>query len=218
MIGSDIATRVKRAFGDESSAQIQDADIIRWINDALREIAWSNDILQVRATAATVSNQAEYTLPTNVLRLRSVKYQGLPLKGISLQEADSILGNYDDPLNVPTGIPTTFWVFAQSLRLYPTPATGGGADLTLYYTRTPNDLVTLADTPDIPVQYHNRIVEYCLTQAYELDDNYNAAQIKASQFQNGLERSRGEADFVPQDFYPGITSLPGDYGDYVDCM
>lgn len=214
---SEIATRVKRQFGDESGAQIQDADIIRWVNDGQREIAWNNDILQKRATAATVANQADYSLPTDILRLRSVKYQGMPLKGVHLQEADELLGNYETPSQVPTGVPTTFWVFAQTLHLYPTPSVGGATDLILYYTRNPSDVTVTGDSPDIPTQYHNRIVEYCIAQAYELDDNLNAAQVKLNQFQGGLERSKGEADFVPQDVYPSITSVDGDYGDWVYC-
>lgn len=217
MNGTEIATRVKRTFGDESGAQIQDADILRWINDAQREIAWNNDLLQIKATAAVVANQAGYSMPADILRLRSVKYQGVPLSGTSMQEADDLLSNYATPTQVPVGVPQTFWVYAQTITLYPTPSTAGATDLTLFYTRSPTELTALSQTPEIPTQYHNRIVEYCVAQAYELDDNLNASQAKLAQFKSGIESSRGDLDFVPQDVYPGITSLPSDYGDYGYC-
>jgi hypothetical protein len=50
MLVSEIATRVRRQFGDDVGILITDADIIRWVNDAQREIAVKANLLQVRAT------------------------------------------------------------------------------------------------------------------------------------------------------------------------
>lgn len=55
MLVSEIATRVKRQFGDEAGAQIEDADILRWVNDAMIDIARTNNLLQISATTATTA-------------------------------------------------------------------------------------------------------------------------------------------------------------------
>ena len=49
MLVSEIATRVKRQFGDESGSLIDDNDILRWCNDAQVDI--------IRKTAALTSSQ-----------------------------------------------------------------------------------------------------------------------------------------------------------------
>lgn len=210
----DIAARVKRQFGDEDGSQVTDADIVRWINDAQREISVQHDLMQKKATAATVANQNSYSLPADILRLRSVKFQGITLEGISLEQADELL-----PANAqsvaqgyPTGTPCSFWVFAGQINLYPAPASTSASDLTIYYTATIVDLAALTgDAPNIitlPPEYHNSILEYCLKQAYELDANTALMQAKGNEFQQGIDRLKANTDWQNQATYPSITVIP----------
>lgn len=205
----EIALRVKRQFGDEAGAQITDADIIRWANDAQREVAFSNNLLQTTATTAVVSGQDQYTLPPDMLTLRSVRYRGRQLTFMAQPEAAKLVGSD----SVTTGEPTHYSVFANKIDLYPTPTTADADDLQLYYTRQPAILTTTTDTPELPLQYHNRIVEYCIAQAYELDDNPESYQQKMRQFQEGVDRLKVNADWQEQAVYPSISVSPADYGD-----
>lgn len=207
MLVSEIATRVKRQFGDESGVQITDDDVIRWTNDAMREIASSNDLLQTRATTALVVGQAEYTLPPDILLLRSVHMAGKKLTPLSTREAEEY--------TIDTGAkgsPSTFWIWANKIKLYPAPDVADPDDLQIYYTRTPALVTVVGNTPELPVEYHSRIVEYCLAQAYELDENWEAAQQKGNQFTVGLQTLKGKEEWQTVDYYPSITSLPEDYG------
>ena len=38
----DVLLSVKRQFGDESGVQVTDSDIVRWVDDAQREISMNN--------------------------------------------------------------------------------------------------------------------------------------------------------------------------------
>jgi hypothetical protein len=209
MLVSEIATRVKRQFGDEANIQISDSDIIRWVNDAQREITVEQNLLQAKATASSVVGQVEYTIPTDTLTLRSVKFQGRKLQPMSLNEADEAIPDLDDTANYPSGTPSSFWVWANNISLYPKPDTV--QTLEIYYTRQPAAVTATSDEPEVPLSYHNRIVEYCLAQAYELDENWQAAQAKSQQFERGLDKLKDTVDWVHRDYYPSITSTD-DYG------
>lgn len=206
---SDITTRVQRQFGDTELAQVLQSDVVNWINDAMREVAVQNDLLQVQGTAAAVANQSQYSLPATILRLRRVAYQGYSLRPISIEEADELIaGSSLTPANgYPTGVPSHYWVYAGQINLFPAPAVAGSNDITLYYTRQPVAVVNPADTPETPAQYDNRIVEYCLAQAWELDMNVTMSNMKNQQFQQGTDKLKGDADWENQDFYPNLTSI-----------
>lgn len=212
MLVSEIATRVKRQFGDEGGAQITDADIIRWVNDAQTEIALASDLLQVSATTATVAGTQKYTVPPNLFILRAAKWKGLKLQPISMEDADAtMIANTS-----PAGDPTQFWQFARQIYLWPIPSANGSTDLTLYYTRQAVQVTATSDTPELPVQYHPRIVEYCIAQAAELDDNLAQYQLKMSQFETGVTKLKDNVDWDSQDVYPSISVSPRDFGEYAE--
>lgn len=212
LLVSDVTTRVQRQFGDETNAQVGQADVVRWINDAQREICVQNDINQVTATAATIANQRDYTLPTGIAKLHHISYQGVSLRIISLEEADELISSHDltQAQGYPSGQPTHAWLWGTTLSLYPAPSVGGASDLKLYYTGFVTDVVNPGDALTIPPQYHNRVVEYCIAQAFELDENYQLAQIKLGQFSTGVKNQAGLDTWQSQESYPSITVSPED--------
>lgn len=207
---ADIKMRAKRAFGDEASVQLFDADIIRWINDAMREIAQQNDLLETLATTALVSGQAEYTFPTDMLTLRAIRVGNQKLQSLTLQQADEFITNYENPAGYQTGQPTHFWVWANKFTVYPTPDASSATDVKTYYTRFPIDVAVDADIPELSVKYHARIVEYVLQQAYEMDENTEMSVNKASQFTSGLNNLKESDSWVERSVYPTITVLEDD--------
>ena len=197
---SDIATRVKRQFGDEYGAQITSDDILRWINDAMRDIALRNNLLQVKAVSATVASQQDYALPTDLLTLHSVRYGTDKLQSLTLQEADAFM----DTASVNTGRPAYFSQWGTTLSLYPIPQ-DAATSLNIYYTRQPHVVTTNADTPEIPSAYHLRLVDYCLAQAYELDSEPDSYARKMAQFNDGVANTKDNGEWTSRDFYPSIT-------------
>lgn len=221
----DIATRVYRQFGDEEAAQVTDDDIVRYINDAQREISVQHDLMQTKKAAATVANQSAYNLPADILRLRRVAYQGVALQPISQEQADESIPAHDQSVSqgFPTGTPLYYWVYAGQINLYPAPNTDGSTDLTIYYTATIPDLVGLdlvlnrpvadpANVITLPPEYHNSIVDYCMKQAFELDANTQLLALKGQEFQGGLDRIKGAQDWNNQNVYPSMTYTP-EYGE-----
>lgn len=206
----EIKIRAKRSFGDEASVQLFDADIIRWINDAMREIAQQNDLLETLATTTLVTNQAEYTFPTDMLTLRAIRVGNQKLSSLSLQQADEYITNYENPAGYSTGTPTHFWVWANKFTLYPTPDASSPTDLKTYYTRIPVEVNVDADVPEIGTKYHNRILEYVLQQAYEMDEDWEASGNKGAQFNAGLNNLKEADSWTERSAYPTITVCEDD--------
>lgn len=204
MLVNDIGLRVKRQFGDEAGIQVTDADIIRWVNDAQREIAKEDSLLQTFATTSAVANQQEYVRPPDILVLRSVHYNGIKLKGLAPQEAEDYIATKDTPI----GEPQVFWIWANKIFLYPIPSANLVDGIRIFYTRLPKPVDSQDDAPEINVEHHGRIVEYALQQAYEMDENWQAAQMKQKQFKDGMEAKPSEPD--PSDYYATITVRPED--------
>lgn len=216
MNGSEIALRVKRQFGDEAGAQITDADILRWINDSQREIAVHNDLLQTIATTNVVAAEDQYPLPPDVLTLRSVRFGGRKLSHLSQAEvANFIQSQGTGSGQEATGTPTHYSSWGLKVDLYPTPAAANltqAEKLQIYYTRQPTTMTSLVETPELPLQYHNRIVEYCIAQSHELDDNSESYKQKMQQFKEGVDQLK-RLDDGEQDVYSSISTSLSDVGD-----
>lgn len=216
MIVSDIYNRVKRQFGDESGVQVTDTDILRWINDGQRQIVMSNEgLLETTTTANSVADQAEYTLPTNLLIFKSVSFKGtgqvsyVQLRGMSFNEFQKHIDSWDGD-TTQTGTPVVYTIYAGNLILYPIPETSISSAIKIYYTRKPTDVDSSDDTPDLPLLYHETLVKYCLQQAYEMDEDWEASTSKSTEVAADLSLLKGRDDWKQQDTYPTITVLTED--------
>lgn len=206
----DVIDRIQRQFGDESGVQVTNDDIIRWINDAQRDIGQAQEILETIATTTSVVDQASYIIPSDIISLKRVTYAGKNIKNVSLQEFDQyITDNQDTPTINDTGTPEIFYSYGEEISFYPVPNVAGD-DIKLYYSQFPAEVASAVDDLTLPIKYHNRIVEYCLQQAYELDENFEAASYKESQFSNSMSQMKEDVSWKHHEYYPNITVMPED--------
>lgn len=214
MIVSDVITRVQRIFGDDSGVQIGPDDIIRWINDCQEEIVIANDgLLETNGTVTSISGQATYPLPADCSILRSIQYNGYAIRGMSLTDFDQYLNGYNDPSQpFGTAIPTVYSVWNSIVTLFPPPAIGVVNGINYFYVKHPAQVVNTSDALSVPVQYHKAVVDYCLSQAYELDEDLQKAAAKEQQFNAKTQELNDRNKWTHQDVYPSITRLPQDSG------
>lgn len=210
MLVSDIITRVKRQFGDESGVQLTDDDIIRYINEGQRQIVMQNEgLLETVATSNAVANQQEYTIPTNSLIVRSISYKGpddaayYKLKGMSMPQLDEYMDGWSNTAS--TGVPEVYTIFGSNIIMFPIPDRSQTNAIKIFYNRTPVDVVDGTSTPDLPLLYHDALTKQCLQLAYELDEDWEAAAAKATQLDADVAILRGRDDWKQQDVYPLIT-------------
>jgi hypothetical protein len=209
---AEIQTYIKRQFGDESGVQVTDADIFRWINSAQKQIVLQNEsLLEKTATTSTVVSQQSYDLPVDLLKLTGISYRSSTdgayyrLKGYSLADFNEKVDGWDG--TTETGDPFCYTINEENIILYPIPATAVTAGLKIYYNRKPAVVTLTSDIPELPELYHDTIIKFCLKEAYETDEDWDAAGNKGQEFDTELNFLRGKQDWKVQEHYPVITVL-----------
>lgn len=209
---SDVVESVKRLFGDESGVQITDSDIIRWCDDAQREIIMNNP--EVGAGVATVTvtaGQGTYPILTYVpdmMVIHSVHYNGQLLQNLTFVQAQEHIMRSND---TSSGEPLFWYEFAGVITLWPTPSVtrASPTGLTFYYSKAPSEITDTGQQLFVSDSYFKSVVDYCMAQAQELDENYAASNQKMQQFETSMQKQANRTR--PEDnHYPTITLLPED--------
>jgi hypothetical protein len=204
-----IRTRVQNKIGDTSGAEVTSLAILDWINDGMTEIARRTSQPQAIASISTVIGTEAYNVSAfaaDVLRLRSVKYDGVPLESLSMEDADTL---YVSATQTGTGTPRWFWIHADQITVWPKP--DAAKTLQLFYVKRPAAVDDDADIPGIPLHYHGDLVDYVTVQALETVGESGAADRKMAAFE---QRSRESASDLstPTDLYGHVSASLDDMG------
>jgi hypothetical protein len=210
--GVDVSIRVKSQFGDTSGAQVSDDSILRWINDAQREIVNSNLLLRAVKYTDIVIGQHDYTFPTDkVLAIEALYIDGTPLEAVTVQQAREFQMTRDPNFERQQDIPTIWYERAGVITVYPKPAKTITNGLKIEFLKTPSELTAMTDTLAVPDRYFNEVVNFVLAQAMEMDENFSAATYKFSQFREGLNRLAYRDNMNQTDLYYQVVPDPEDY-------
>lgn len=205
---SEVITAVQRQFGDESGVQLENADIIRWINDAQDIIVAKNKVLKAKSTTPAVAGQAAYTFPSdNIHQIESIHYNGYRVPNMSFPEAEEQIFR-SDPAAVSVGEPLLWYEWAGTFTFWPAPSDTKNIDL--YYTQRPTRVTASSNTLSVPDKYYQDVVRYCLQQAYEMDEDMQNSQAKGQQFDASLNEKSEEEHTAQNMTYSTITV----YDDY----
>lgn len=207
----DVLLSVKRQFGDESGVQITDSDIIRWVDDAQREISMNNPeinaaIVSVNITAGTHLIPILTAVP-DIDHIVSVHYKGQYLKHMSFLNAQEYIIKENSDVN--QGIPMIWYEYAGTINLYPVPQEDVTAGLKIFYSKAPAEILTVNDVLSVPDTYFNSIVIHCMKQAFAMDENFSAAQAYDQQFEINMQKLANRTQ-SESNSYPTITLLPED--------
>jgi hypothetical protein len=216
VIVQDIVTRVRRTFGDEAAVQVLDADVLRWINDAQVEIIKYNDAaLQKTAFVNLVSGQSTYTMPTDLMILRSLRYKFSDMQSFNvlkfknMQEFDDSIDGWDGAA-YSGGNPVFFTMYEGAAILFPTPNQSVTGGLKVLYNQAAATVTLLSDGLSLPAIYHNTVVKYCLWQASMMDEDQAPAALYRTDFQQDMDILENTEVADPVATYPTITVLEYD--------
>lgn len=176
----DVVTWVQRQFGDESGVQITQADITRWVNQAQIEVVNKNPIIQATATTSSVVGTQTYPIPPDMIQIESVMFDGNILQPNNFEGIRSELGND----NNMTGEPIFWYMWANQIYLWPVP--NRVASISVNYSKEPTAVTGLGDFLGLPNRYFDRICEYVMSKAYEVDEDFPAQATAHKQFEDKL--------------------------------
>lgn len=209
---SSVISRVRSSAGDIDALQFTDSQLLEWVNDGIRECAQHNNLLQKSATQDSSVGMSTYSLPDDILKLYAVRYDGTKLRVLTLEEFDERYSGGHADQNVDTPIACYLW--AGKIKLYPVPS--ASKPISIEYIYYPAELSTSdleAELP-IPVGYHNRIVDYCLAQVAQQDDDINRYNSKMQEFLTGVQLLNNQTEYT-EDLYPSMSVSSRDMGGFL---
>ena len=209
--GTDVASRVRTGFGDSSGAQLSDSSILSWINDGQREIVNSNPILRATKITDVVAGQSDYSFPNDkVLSIEALYISGYPLTNLSPQSAREYIQAQDPTKLLTSERPDVWYERAGIITLFPVPNKNLTNGLKLEYIQNPASLGSLSASLGIPDRYFNELVNYVIAQALEMDENYDASNMKLRQFRDGLDRLSTKDTLSQDSQYTAVPADPAD--------
>lgn len=210
----DVYERVRTLFGDTSGAQITDQMVVRWINDGQQEIVNNNPILKDTKYSNIVKGQSEYTFPDDKVQyIEAIYVDNRPVRAMTPQAFREFILADDPRRTAVSDIPDVWYERNGLITFYPTPQKDYENGLKLEYVKQPNNVTFISTSQNlsVPDRYINELVNYVMTQALELDENYTAADYKRNQFREGLDRQNLRENIVQIASYPQVLPDPDDY-------
>lgn len=207
----DVINRVRTSAGDMSALQFTNDQVLAWINDGIRECAVDNNLLQKRGSQNSVVGQGDYALPSDILKLHSIKYDNEKLRFLTLEEFDQYYSGVGTS-TTDVGTPQVAYVWAGVLKLFPVPQDVKQIIIDYLYDAPVHLIANIAtDEVGLPVGYHSRIVDYCLAQVAQQDDDIERYLAKMQEFKTGVQQLKDQPEST-YDLYPSISVSERDSG------
>lgn len=209
--GARVAAEVRAKFGDLDSVRITDDDLLVWVNNGQRAVSQGMTFIEKVSTTNLLAGKAVYDLAALFGTQRMQAISSIVANGGVLdvlqwgQFQERHLASTDT-----TEIPTACALYGSNLTVWPIPSKTVANGLVLYYTAFPADIVALADTLTVPDRLYTPLVDFVHAQALELDDNFEASQLKLAQHQQGVMREFEKERVSPSDYYPFVTTDDSD--------
>ncbi len=174
-------------------------------NDTQRELFNSKFFkFMEESTTFSVSAGSESigTLPTNMQLVRDLRISSpTALAGViqpmSVEEFDTFL---DSNAMATQGIPTQWYAYDNTINLYPIPS----SDITvaMRYWKTPTEMTTTTDVPEIPSEFQEILVLGMYKRALEYNDSFDQSAFVTVQMEKLIDDMSRR--YTPQTSQPTV--------------
>ena len=140
-----------------------DKELTHWLNEGLKEVSkitkFSTERVYIEPT-----DENEYPLPNDFIDYYRVKINGDFVDSISIDEDGEEEG---------------FYIWGENLYLSNVDTDG---KITLFYYNVVQPMENMLDEADIPQQYEEIIIPFCLYRAFMKDQKSDMAQLNQTEF------------------------------------
>lgn len=187
LTGTNLLSRIKDILQDTTSVRWPEAEILRYINDAQREIVNYRPESSAKTDNVQLVAGTKQTLPSDGLRLIKVTRNmngssgsATGKRAIRIVNVD-ILNTQEPDWNDPTvsgdaqhGTVVKHYIFDEDdpKNYYVYPGVNGNAYVEIVYSKIPTDLSSASSNLDIDDIYGNAVIDYVLFRAYQKDSEY----------------------------------------------
>lgn len=184
-----LGTMISRVQNDLDDTGFSSSILTQYANDTQREV-FNNRyfrFMQDTENYTLVASQASIgTLPTDFqqaidLRLTTGGLEKV-LTPISIEEFDAM---YPDSSTAPDGIPEVWYIYGNTINVFPEPASTYTA--VLRYYKTPAELVNTTDVPEIPEAFQEVLALGMLKRALKYNDSYDQSLFNNNEYADLLD-------------------------------
>lgn len=170
MILQEYIDQVRRVL-DEYGTDISfwsDEELTVWLNEALKEVAKKTHYLTDRVYIEP-TDESEYPLPDKFIDWYKLKTTEGFMETIDIEEDGEEKG---------------FYIWGDTIFLSQIDT---DEKITLYYYKVPNLMKTTLDESNLPIQYEDIIIPFCLYRAFLKDRKEAEAQLNQQEFFQRVE-------------------------------
>ena len=189
-----LRTLLRQRLNEGTAVAWVDADLNAWLNEAARYVATETLCIEASLTFAAVAGTQTYT-PTafnDCIQVNRVEYvptgqtTSYPIEYADFNNLDAVWWTAQTQTQ-STPSYFTMWGMYPALKMvfYPTPAIAG--TFTVYYWRLPAAMVADSDPLELPMGWHDLVVEYAFYLSL-LRDRDSRWQQPLAMFQDRLKR------------------------------
>lgn len=190
---STIVTKVQNRVKDSSYSTTEITD---YINDTQNDVfnEYRLRFMQTTQNYTLASGVADITngsgLPTNFVQAYDIfiTSSGLEskLQYKTFQEIDQLYPDPTDTTSNPAGIPIYWYVYGDTIRVYPAP--NSAYTVTMRYLKKPTILDADADVPELPSEFEEVLVMGAAYRVMQTKDNYDRAAIMENKYMELLDK------------------------------
>lgn len=169
----DYIKHVRRVL-DEYDTDISfwsDEELTVWLNEALMETSKISQHLTQKAYI-TPTPEDEYQLPGDYIDWYKLKINDEFLDEIGIEEVGAKRG---------------FYIWGNTISLSKSESDD---KITLFYYRTAQKMVNKQDEPELPLQYEDILIPFCLYRAFTKDRKTDEAALHQQEFQQRVQVMR----------------------------
>lgn len=165
---------------DSSNSSYEDSELNDYLNQAARKIAGLLEWTIATYTATSVESQAQYTLPSGMLYICEVHFDGKP---ISIVDRSDLSGLYGEWMNADDGEPVVAYRADNNvLGFYQAPSVDfAGKTITIQTIKLPTDLTADGDVVDL-----HELLQDAMPLRAAMFAQVRAGNFKAAQFLEAL--------------------------------
>ena len=192
---ADIVTKAQAIVNDSSSEFASSAEWMRWIDEAVKQVALIGRCLEGTANATVYSGQMSYSLGVDTLDIETVLYDD----GVAGTDRYTMLDKID-PKDLyaksrgsSSGRPALWFQWGSAVNLWPVPGDDqNGTSITAFYVANPAALTSTTSAIPTPYYFDSAIALYAAAKFYEKDSREAKAVYYKNLFYQEVERFRND--------------------------
>jgi hypothetical protein len=176
---SSLITQARARINETSTTFHTEANLIAYANESQKYVVRETKCLEGSSTSAVVSGTQDYALPSDLLQIRRITFDGIklfPINFVDLDEAEL------DETDI-TGAPANYFIWNDSIYLYPIPGSSdAGKYLKIFYYKAPVAITASTDAIETKPVYDDVIVAYMTYLALVKDSESDLSNLDKADY------------------------------------